>query len=411
MRVARRVLFFAEAVTLAHVARPIALARALDPSTYEVLLACDDRYRRFVEHESWRALPLQSIGSGQFLRALAQGSPVYDVDTLRRYVQNDLALIASVKPNLIVGDFRLSLSVSARLAGIPYAAITNAYWSPYHPIKGFPLPALPMTRFLPLPAAEWLFRAAQPVAFGLHCKPLNRVRQENGLPSLGGDLRRVYTDADHTLYADVPAMFPTEQLPTSHHYIGPVLWSPPVPPPGWWADLPADKSIVYLTLGSSGASHLMPMLLDALASLPIAVMAATAGAPVPAQLPANAFVADYLPGMQAAARANLVVCNGGSPTSQQALAAGVPVLGIAGNMDQFLNMASIVKAGAGAVLRADRLSRAALQAAVRELLAGPGHSQGARALASEFAKFGAPRRFADLVCRIMDEPTVQATTC
>lgn len=403
----KRVLFFAEAVTLAHVARPIALARALDPSSYEVLLACDPRYQRFVAHELWRNLPLRSISSGQFLEALSKGSPVYDADTLRRYVQEDLALIAGVKPDLIVGDFRLSLSVSARLAGVPYATVTNAYWSPHYRITAFPLPVLPMTRLLPLQVAALLFRVAQPVAFGLHCRPLNLVRQENGLASLGSDLRRIYTDADHTLYADVPAMFPSEHLPASHHYIGPVLWSPPVPPPRWWKELPADKPIVYLTLGSSGAAHLMPMVLDALAGQPLTVIASTAGAAMPSPLPRNAYVADYLPGTQAAVRANLVICNGGSPTSQQALAAGVPVLGIAGNMDQFLNMAAIVETGAGSTLRADRLSSAVIRAAVNNLLASDRASLGARSLANEFANFDAPRRFAEAVQRITATTTAQ----
>ena len=400
MQATRRVLFFAEAVTLAHVARPIALARALDPSIYEVLLACDPRYQRFVAHEPWRNLTLRSIGSDQFLEALSRGSPVYDAETLRRYVRDDLALIVSVKPDLIVGDFRLSLSVSARLAGVPYASITNAYWSPYYP-KAFPLPVLPMTRVLPLPVCRLLFHVARPLAFGLHCKPMNEVRQENNLPSLGSDLRRVYTDADHTLYADLPAMFPTENLPATHHYIGPVLWSPSVRPPPWWDTLPADKPIVYLTLGSSGAAHLLPMVLDALADQPLTIIASTAGATVPSPLPGNAYIADYLPGMQAAARANLVICNGGSPTSQQALAAGVPVLGIAGNMDQFLNMGAIVEAGAGAALRADRVSRSAIRAAVNDLLDLPRPNTGARALTSQFADFDAPRRFVEVVQQIV----------
>ncbi|RXL56259.1 hypothetical protein EO238_33760, partial [Citrobacter sp. AAK_AS5] len=40
----KRILFVGEAVTLAHVVRPAVLARALDPSRYEVVLACDERY-------------------------------------------------------------------------------------------------------------------------------------------------------------------------------------------------------------------------------------------------------------------------------------------------------------------------------------------------------------------------------
>ena len=54
-------------------------------------------------------------------------------------------MIREVEPDVVVGDFRLSLSVSARVAGVPYLAITNAYWSPYARQR-FPLPELPVVR-------------------------------------------------------------------------------------------------------------------------------------------------------------------------------------------------------------------------------------------------------------------------
>lgn len=357
----RRVLFFAEAVTLAHVARPIVLARALAGTDWEPVMACDTRYRRFTEGEAWPTRPLGTIPSAQFLRALARGSPVYSIDTLRAYLAEDLRLIDEIEPDVVVGDFRLSLSVAARLAGVPYIAISNAYWSPYAKDKRFPLPALPISRWLPLPLAEALFRLAQPIAFAQHCAPVNRLRRENGLPSLGNDLRRVYTDADRTLYADWPAAFEMEaRMPASHRVIGPIVWSPPVALPAWWDDVPTDRPIVYVTLGSSGSSKTLDTVVQALADLPLSMLVATAGASPPARVPGNAFIADYLPGQAAAERARLVICNGGSPTSQQALAAGVPVLGIASNMDQFLNMRGVVRLGAGTLLRADRIDAAQL---------------------------------------------------
>ena len=48
-----------------------------------------------------------------------------------------------VRPGVVVGDFRLSLSISARLAGIPYVALINAHWSPWS-TQRFPLPELPI---------------------------------------------------------------------------------------------------------------------------------------------------------------------------------------------------------------------------------------------------------------------------
>jgi UDP:flavonoid glycosyltransferase YjiC (YdhE family) len=92
-----------------------------------------------------------------------------------------------------------------------------------------------------------------------------------------------------------------------------------------------------------------------------------------------------------------VICNGGSPTSQQALAAGGPGLGIASNMDQFLNMGAIVGAGAGRVLRADRVGPRQIREAVDEMLTAPALRDGAGRLARAFAAADAPSRFAAIV--------------
>ena len=74
-------------------------------------------------------------------------------------------------------------------------------------------------------------------------------------------------------------------------------------------------------------------------------MVATAGRADLEEAPSNAALAGVLSGVEMAARASLVICNGGSPTTHQALAAGVPVLGVAGNMNQQLNMETIRRAG------------------------------------------------------------------
>lgn len=133
-------------------------------------------------------------------------------------------------------------------------------------------------------------------------------------------------------------------------------------------------------------------MLDALAALPVTVMAATAGAIELGSVPSNAFVAPYLPGDAAARRASVVICNGGSPTSQQALAAGVPVIGIAGNLDQFLNMHGVLAAGAGVLLRADRFHEASLRLAVTRLLGDELARQAAQLLATAFRAYAPDAR-------------------
>jgi len=390
-----RALFFAESVTLAHLARPLVLAQALLPQ-WQVALACAPAYREFAGQSGLELLALESITPAQFRAAVDRGTRFYTAATLRRYVANDLALIRRYQPDLIVGDFRLSLSISARLAGIPYAAISSAHWSPYYRHAAYPMPVLPLTRALGTHIGHFLYRYVSPVVMAYFCRPFNQVRREYGLPELGTDLRPFYTDAEQVIYTDIPELYPTDALPAHHHYIGPIIWEPPVALPPWWDKLVEDEVLGYVTLGSSGDAALLPRILGVLGTLQGISLVATTGAPVTCVLPPNIRVADYLPGALAARRSRFVICNGGSLTAQQALLAGVPVIGICSNMDQFLNMEAIVVCGAGIALRADEISVAALSATIHRVLVEPSFCQAALTLRDALSRYNAPQRFADL---------------
>lgn len=400
----RRVLFLAEAVTLAHVARASTLARFLDPARYEVHLAWDPRYNHLLGDLPFPYHPVSSLPTGVFLRRLAAGVPMHDTPTLRAYVDEDLATITSAGADVVVGDFRLSLAASARLAGVPLVAVANAYWSPFARQSFiFPEYEYPLCRLLGDSVARRLFAIFRGVGFAAHTRPLNTVLRANGLPVVGGDIRQMYTCGDYTAYADFPELMPTFGEPRTHRFIGAVLWSPAVAPPVWWQDLPTDRPIIYATPGSSGDAGVLAVVLDALAELPVTVIAATAGLSQVAA-PANAYVSDVLPGSEAAARAALVICNGGSPTTYQALAGGVPVLALASNnMDQHLNMQAVCRAGAGVVIRARGVKKATIRAAVEHVLSNCHYREKAKALALAHGAWDAAIRFPAL----MDELTGQ----
>ena len=356
---------------MAHVARPLCFAAGLDRTRYHVAIAAAHWAAPHVKAAGIEHVPLDSIEPRRFLAALAKGHAVYDSETLQRYVENDLELIKRFEPDLIVGDFRLSLSVSARLAKVPYATISSAYWSPHYVPPHWPVPALPFTRWLPIGLAQILFDEVRPLAFRLHSRPLNRLRNSYGLAPLARDLRRIYTDADFVLYSDLPQLFPLQDPPSSHRFLGPVLWEPICDLPSWWREMDQSRPSIYVTLGSSGERSLLQLVLEGLRELDAFVIAATAGRPFPRALPSNARCTDYVPGLQASKYARLVICNGGSLTAYQALSAGVPVIGIAGNLDQFLNMQGVERAGGGLTLRSDRFSSAAILRAVRRVMEEP----------------------------------------
>lgn len=397
------ILFVAEAITLAHFARIVALAKALDPSLYNIVVASDPRYLGLEASFNFTYYPIYTIPATEFAQAISQGKPLYNFKTLIRYVEDDLALLDEIKPDLVVGDFRLSLAVSAPLRKVPYAAVVNAYWSPFADIINYPIPDLTMTRILGSYLAQKLFNIVRPIAFALHAKPFNQVRQRFGLPPLGTDLRQIYTWGNYTLYADSPDVVSISNLPYHHYYLGPILWSAQTPLPVWWNNLPEAKPVVFLTLGSSGQAELLPMVLAALSRLSVSVIVATAGKIALADVPANAYIADYLPMNIVTQRAQLLISNGGSLTTYQALVSGVPIIGLCSNMDQLLNMGAVERLGAGLVLRAAKVTFPDLLAAVAVMLNKPSYKQAAGRLSQLLREVDARKSFQDIVGGILSE--------
>ena len=396
---ATKVLFVGEGVTLAHISRPLTLAKSLDPRRYDVCFACGGRWSSFVEDAGFSPHSIPTRSSEEFVRDLAHGRPLFSAALLETYATAELKLLTSVAPDIVVGDFRISLGVSTEVAKIPYVALANAYWSPYSTLP-FPTPEHPAIDLVGLPFARAILPLVRPVIFRRHIRDFNWLRRKYGLQPVRG-LREMYTRGTWTLYLDVPSLAPTRDLPESHRYVGPVLWEPDVPLPPWWNAMTTHRPIVYVTLGSSGDQRVLTPLLGALDGLGSSVALAMAGQSI-GKLPTNVFTADYLPALKILEHAALVVCNGGSPTAYQALSRGVPVLGLPSNADQYLMMESVVRQGAGMLVRSGRATVLNIRSAIERLLSDSAFQRAASRLRDEIHHFDATREFAAFFQRVTE---------
>jgi UDP:flavonoid glycosyltransferase YjiC (YdhE family) len=403
-----RILFVAEDVTDDQVTRLVSLARSLPHSGYEIWFACARVEESWFAGTHVRTRAIESMPRSQILRAVAEGRQAYDAAVLERYLEEDRRLLREVRPDLVVANFRPSLSVSAPLEGVPVATVVSAHWSPYAVRSELPVPDHPMVRKVGVALAKRFLPKALPTALALFAKPINDLRKKYGLRRIGS-LREVMTWGDVVLQPDTPELAPTRGAPSTHHYLGRIPWSAPVPVPEWWDELPADRPTVYVTLGSSGNLEAWPTLREALGTLPINVLLATAGRVESSGLPKNFWAADYLPGHQAARRAELVVTNGGSGSSYQALSEGKPVVGVASNLDQHLAMSGVERAGAGVTLRAANLTVDEVRQAVSGLIASPAHAAAARRLGEQLSETDAGARFTALVDELTRERRVRVS--
>jgi UDP:flavonoid glycosyltransferase YjiC (YdhE family) len=399
----RRILFIGEAGTLSHVVRPYVLARGLDPEKYEVLLACDPRFNHLFEPLPFQHVPIESrFAPDRVLQVLSSVNPLYDLGILDEYIQTDLRLLREYQPDLVVGDMRQSLAISSRLAHVPYVNIINAQWSPFARLD-LELPEYPMAGVVGAPLAEVFFKLFFPAGSALHALPFNLIKLKYGIPEILLDIKQVYSTGDYVVYPDVPEIVPAVGLPDNHRYLGPILWSPKVALPDWWERLPEDRKLIYLGLGSSGQHKVVQAIVEATADLPVTVMVATAGRSAVDAWPANFHTAQFLPGLEAAARADLVICTGGSMPAQQSLAGGTPILAIASNADQMVYARAVRRAGAGEVLAEHEADAHSLARLVTRLLENHSYHAAANRLAQVFKQYDAAQRFAQLVEQIFGE--------
>jgi UDP:flavonoid glycosyltransferase YjiC (YdhE family) len=354
---------------MAHFVRPLVLADSLDPALFEIHFYAPSRFLGYLAGRPWHTGPLDCMPSEQFLHNLAHARPMFPADVIQRYVLEDQAIIRKMNPHLVIGDMRPSLAISAALAHVPSVNLTSGYWSPFATFKPTIIPELgKITRILPPRYFGGLYRVLEPGAIKNLVKPTNQIREKYGLPPLPPDLGMLYTAGDYALYADIPEFVPTANLPPEHCFVGICPWNPPTQKPEWWDRMTSDpKPKVFVALGSSGPLRALPNLLNALGKLPVSVILATSGRPMPASASA-AYTTDLLPLAETAEFSALVVSHGGSPSVYPALAAGTPILGIPSNGDQHLCTALMESHGAGLGVRVEEASEARLAAALGRLL-------------------------------------------
>lgn len=382
----KRILFFSENVSLAHLARPLALAKLLPAESFEVFLAADIARRQLIDIDGPSLIPLRSIAVKQFNRALYEGRPIYSLSDLKGYVEEDLRIIDTVRPQAVIGDFRLSLGISARLRRVPYLNITNSYWSPFFKTR-FHLGDNLLGDRLGYPLTETIFQIFRKVFFHHHAQPLCRLRKYYGLSAMKKDIRWVYTEADTVLLADIPELYPLLPLPPRHHYLGLVLWEPRQALPDWWDKL-GGRPLIYVSLGSSGKNSLIPLIIEATQGLNVHVAISLAGSPLGEPLPSNVWVSPYLPGLTLMEKASVAIVNGGMGALSQALIHSVPTLGIVSNMDQVLCMSRIQDLGLGRMMKAHEATcPEKIRSAVTELIENDGRRNKLRELSKRAASY------------------------
>jgi UDP:flavonoid glycosyltransferase YjiC (YdhE family) len=232
---------------------------------------------------------------------------------------------------------------------------------------------------------------AEKVVFGAVQKEADAMSvREVGVP-LGGFLLDWPSRADAVAQFTVAGFeYPRADLPAHVHFVGalPAPASTAAVPP-WWTDLDGSRPAVHVTQGTIANADFGQLVLPTIAGLAasdVLVVVSTGGRArdtLPAELPSNVRIAEYLPYDKLLPLVDVMVTNGGYGGVQQALSHGVPLV-VAGQTEDKVEVnARVGWSGAGVNLRTNRPTSARVAEAVQRVLREPSFRGDARRLAVE----------------------------
>ncbi len=322
-----------------------------------------------------------------------------NADALRGLFTGWHSLLSELKPDLVVADYSPTALLAARSLGIPSAALGIGFFIPPDSV---PMPSI--RSWEPIHPGRLAAADSQLLA------SVNTVLAQYGTAALQRASQVMYGDAPLLLTWPELDHYGRDVLPAGQRWWGPSMsphtglapqWPPSGQPdpserPALSADLGGSKVFAYLK--SEHPDH--ALVLQALVKLgcrTVCYMPDVAmGKPPPVISPLISYskgpvdLASTLPGCE------LCVCHGGEATLAQALLAGVPLLLMPTQVEQFLISQRVAQTGGG-INAAAQVRPLDYVAVVASLLGNSDCRTKAQAFAARYAGFTPRQHTLDLV--------------
>lgn len=372
---------------------------------HELKFACSGKFATLAEEAGFAVSPIYTKDPNLGLNKARKIGSSYDDLLVQKYVESEISCITESYPDLIIGDFRLTLSISAEFCKVPYASILNGYWTNYYTASHTAPESLRIFSLLGPRISDISFKLIRSLFLKWAAKPFNKERARRGLKPCK-NLFDVMASKELNLIVDIPEYTPLRNAPPNYNFVGPIIWEPNLEPPEWLKTLDAKKPVIYFTIGSTGFDNLLEEAISIYSDTDYQVIMTTGGAKVPHRIPSNFFVEQYAPGLKLMQVSDVVVCHGGNGTIYQALSRGVPIIGIPTMHDQWFNMERVEALGVGIRLSERNLQPDHVFDAVAKILSDRSFARNAQKLQKVIEKYDAPKRAAELINNFFSGKTI-----
>jgi MGT family glycosyltransferase len=378
--------------------RLVLMAQVLRERGAAVAFAYRDPQDVLLQRAGFRTFPVTDADVTDFQsNVYAAFSP----DLIEQCVKDELQAIAAFQPHAIIGDFRLTAAISARLAQIPYISVVNAVLTDYFdPVEALarPEPAGGQKK-----VATFAARAIQNKQKRSLAQHFRRVARRHKLKQL--DSLYDFLAGDLNLITDIPQFCALNHPPAHYRYVGPFVWEGLHQQMPELVDVDPSRQLIYATTGNTGQAEMLKSVVSAFGGDDAFQVVLTTGAYIePDRVPraANVLVARFIPGGQIMPHARAVIHCGGSGSTYQTLAYGAPALVVPFNNEQRINGRLVQKHGVGKMLAVVQLSPARLRDAVAQLMADDTLQANVRQFQHMLQGIDAPRTAASEIEAFLD---------
>jgi UDP:flavonoid glycosyltransferase YjiC (YdhE family) len=371
---------------LAHTTRALTIAEELRTRGANVVFAMRGDKTALVKAAGFPVRDIAGVPLKDVLRRLRRGTTRLCSDSQAvESVDADIEMLERERPDIVLSDFRPSMAAAARITNTPHVSVLNATWTPYldheqvrliWPVhtrfgsawgtlaRALAGPDLMRFRFL-----DSLFQAIfrQMLVYG--GAPYDKIQAAHGV-ARSRDLYH-YWLGDLTLVPDYPAFMPlAADTPRSVKMTGPLAWQSgdSTEVQTLASKLDRSRPTIYATVGSTGDPGLFPLMIDAAKRENWNLIITKAGL-ADLSSSGNVHVYDFLPGEAVMRISDVTICQGGSGTINQAIAASCPFVGVACNIDQEWNLDRASRLGIANVFYREDVDPQKLIAAIDSILA------------------------------------------
>jgi UDP:flavonoid glycosyltransferase YjiC (YdhE family) len=247
------------------------------------------------------------------------------------------------------------------------------------------------------------------VVFGRTQRLADRLLRQAGSPALPGFVLDISTLFDRFLQlSSADFEYPRSDLCANTRLIG----SLPLPIqvdhlPTWWGDFVNGRPVVHVTQGTidnHDLSRLIRPTIEAVNGMDVSLIVTTGGGShnLPASLPQNVRVTDYLPYAALLPAVDVMVTNGGLGGVQAALTNGIPLI-VAGDTEEKPEVAArVAYAGAGINLKTGSPTAQKVRDALTDLLNSTHYADRAQAIARNTNRLDPLQTISDELSRLTD---------